>query len=80
MRLAVILFVLLITGVVHPVMAAKCMLVMSYQKGYAWNDGVQKGIETVLSGKCDLKIFYMDAKREKSPQQARRKAGPKGGK
>ncbi|MFO7603861.1 MAG: hypothetical protein R6X06_08600, partial [Gammaproteobacteria bacterium] len=52
-------------------MAAKCMLVMSYHQGYAWNDGVQQGVERVLADKCALQIFYMDTKRHKHPEHAR---------
>ena len=63
--------VLLSLCIVHPASAAKCMLVMSYQQGYAWNDGVQKGVESILAGKCKLKIFYMDAKHNKTPEHAR---------
>ena len=60
--------VLMLSGLVYgqSAFAAKCMLVTSYHQGYAWNDGVQRGVESVLSGKCDLKIFYMDTKRNKS--------------
>ena len=54
----------------NAVMAAKCMLVMSYHQGYEWNDGVQRGVETVLKDKCELKIFYMDTKRNKSDAHA----------
>lgn len=50
--------------------AARCMLVMSYHQGYAWNDGIQQGVKNILTGKCDLKIFYMDTKRNKSIEHA----------
>jgi len=50
------------------VFAKKCLYVSSYHQGYEWNDGIQKGIEDVLSGKCDLKIYYMDTKR--NPKKA----------
>ena len=42
---------------------AKCLLVLSYHKGYAWNDGIEQGVEHTLKNKCRLKIFYMDTKR-----------------
>ncbi|VAW74251.1 hypothetical protein MNBD_GAMMA15-1813 [hydrothermal vent metagenome] len=54
--------------------AAKCLLIMSYHKGYAWNDGIEKGVEETLRGKCELKKFYMDTKRNTHPEFAKKKA------
>jgi len=51
--------------------AAKCMLVMSYHKGYEWNDGVENGVRSVLKNKCDLQVFYMDTKRNKTAKHAK---------
>lgn len=45
------------------VYAAKCLYVSSYHKGYAWSDGVEKGLLPELEGKCDFKQFDMDTKR-----------------
>ena len=69
-------FLLLISACFYSkvAMASKCMLVMSYHQGYEWNDGVQKGVESVLKDKCELKIFYMDTKRNKSEAHAERMA------
>lgn len=73
MKKILLMFVLMFGGIFYgtSVYAAKCMLVMSYHQGYAWNDGVQKGVESVLAKKCDLQIFYMDTKRNKTVQHAK---------
>jgi ABC-type uncharacterized transport system substrate-binding protein len=44
-------------------LAAKCLYVSSYHQGYEWNDGIERGLESVLKGKCKLDKFYMDTKR-----------------
>ncbi|MFV1984761.1 MAG: ABC transporter substrate-binding protein [Thiohalomonadales bacterium] len=41
----------------------KCLLVMSYHAGYAWNDGIESGVIQTLGDKCQIKKFYMDTKR-----------------
>ncbi|MDH5256425.1 MAG: hypothetical protein OEX07_00400 [Gammaproteobacteria bacterium] len=41
----------------------KCVLVMSYHKGYEWNDGIESGVIEKLAGVCQLKKIYMDTKR-----------------
>ena len=41
----------------------KCMIVASYHKGYKWQDQMDKGIDKVLNGKCQVNYFYMDSKR-----------------
>jgi len=42
----------------------KILYVDSYHEGYAWSDGITKGIQSVLEGKgVELKIFRMDSKR-----------------
>lgn len=43
--------------------AAKCLYVSSYHKGYEWNDGIERGLDTGLKGKCTVDKIYMDAKR-----------------
>lgn len=48
-----------------PVHAAKCLFISSYHSGYEWNDGIERGIESVLKGKCELDKFYLDTKRNK---------------
>ncbi len=44
----------------------KCLFVSSYHKGYAWSDGVERGLRSTLDGKCTLRQFDMDTKRKKS--------------
>ncbi len=54
--------------------AKKCLLVMSYHNGYAWNDGIELEVERVLMGHCELKKFFMDTKRNSSVAYAKNKA------
>lgn len=56
------------------VLADKCLFVSSYHPGYAWSDGVERGIRSTLEGKCEIKQFNMDTKRNKHPEHMR-KAG-----
>ncbi len=62
-----LLMVLLFLGMLLPqaVLAEKCLFISSYHKGYAWSDGVERGLRSVLEGKCDFKQFDMDTKRNK---------------
>lgn len=47
----------------------KILFVDSYHEGYAWSDGIEMGIRSVLSGTgVDLKIERMDTKRNGSDQ------------
>ncbi|MFT5446431.1 MAG: ABC-type uncharacterized transport system substrate-binding protein [Gammaproteobacteria bacterium] len=48
------------------VSAARCLFVSSYHQGYAWSDGIERGLRSVLDGRCELKQFDMDTKRHKS--------------
>lgn len=52
----------------------KCLFVASYHKGYAWQDGAEKGLRAILDGKCEVKQFDMDTKRNPSPQYCEAKA------
>ncbi|MGE3537975.1 MAG: ABC transporter substrate-binding protein [Candidatus Tectimicrobiota bacterium] len=45
--------------------ASKCLFISSYHQGYAWSDGVERGLRAVLEGQCELKQFELDAKRRK---------------
>lgn len=56
------------------VLAARCLYVSSYHAGYEWNDGIEQGMEAVLNGKCQLKKFYMDGRRNLDDGFARKKA------
>lgn len=44
---------------------SKCLFISSYHRGYAWADGVERGIRSTLDHKCELKQFDMDTKRNK---------------
>ncbi len=46
-----------------------CLYVSSYHKGYAWSDGVEKGLKQTIEGHCDLVQFDMDTKRNKTTEQ-----------
>ncbi len=52
----------------------KCLFISSYHQGYAWSDGVERGLRAVLKGRCDIRQFDMDSKRRQSPEQIRRAA------
>jgi len=73
-RFYILSFVLLLGNVSTVVALPRCMHVMSYHQGYAWNDGIEEGVEKTLLGKCELRKFYMDSKRNTSPEFIRRKA------
>ena len=64
--------VLLLAGVeAH---AARCLFVSSYHRGYAWSDGVERGLRSVLEGRCELRQFDMDTKRHKDEESKRHAA------
>ena len=52
----------------------RCLYVSSYHAGYEWNDGIERGLESVLQGKCEIKKFYMDGKRHLEDDFAKAKA------
>ena len=52
----------------------RCLYVSSYHSGYEWNDGIERGLESVLQGKCEIKKFYMDGKRHIDSDFAKSKA------
>ena len=45
---------------------SKCLYVSSYHRGYAWSDGVEQGLRSVLTGRCEIRQIDMDTKRNKS--------------
>ncbi len=61
---------------VHATEAPKkrCLYVSSYHPGYEWNDGIERGMDSVLQGQCDVRRFYMDTKRHPEPAWAEAKA------
>jgi ABC-type uncharacterized transport system substrate-binding protein len=71
-RLSVLLLISLY--VPHHSWAAKCLFVSSYHQGYAWSDGVERGVRAVLEGRCELKQFNLDAKRLKESKDLQQKA------
>ena len=67
--------VLLITlGTMQPAWAAKCLFISSYHQGYAWSDGVERGVRAGLGNRCTLKQFDMDTKRHKDIESVQQKA------
>ncbi len=68
----VLMFVLICAS--QTALAERCLFVSSYHPGYDWADGIEKGIRSVLSGKCDLKQINMDTKRNKDPEYIQAKA------
>ncbi|WP_310389267.1 hypothetical protein [Roseateles sp.] len=53
--------------------AARCLYVSSYHSGYEWNDGLERGMDPILKGRCEQKRFYMDGKRNLDADFARAK-------
>jgi len=45
--------------------AARCLYVSSYHIGYAWSDGIERGVYKTLGKQCETTSFYMDTKRHK---------------
>ena len=59
----IMLFVLLLLMSSGVCFAAKCVYIASYHHGYEWNDGIERGIDDVLSSACEIHKFFMDTKR-----------------
>lgn len=47
----------------------KCLFVSSYHQGYAWSDGVERGLRQTLQGKCQIRQYDMDTKRKKGEEE-----------
>ena len=54
--------------------AARCVYISSYHKGYAWSDGVERGLLRTLGDKCEISIFNMDTKRHRDEDSIKRAA------
>ena len=54
--------------------AAKCVYVSSYHKGYAWSDGVERGLLRTLKDNCEVTVFNMDTKRLKDQKSIEKAA------
>lgn len=74
LRFYALVFVLLLGNISSVSALPRCLHVMSYHKGYSWNDGIENGVEKTLAGKCELRKFYMDSKRNTSPAFIRARA------
>ncbi len=69
-----LVFILLVGNISTALALPRCLHVMSYHQGYAWNDGIEAGVEKGLARKCELQKFYMDSKRNTSPEFIHKKA------
>jgi len=54
--------------------APRCLWVSSYASGYAWEDGLEKGLYSVLDGQCEIQKFSMNTKINKSTDYAKQQA------
>ncbi len=72
--LALGLFTLLFVAAPVEARAAKCLFVSSYHQGYAWSDGVERGLRSVLQDHCEVRQFDMDTKRKKSEEEKQAQA------
>ncbi len=63
---------ILLSGLSTHSLAAKCLYVSSYHKGYEWNDGIERGLESVLKSKCEIDKFYMDTKRNQDEEYGKK--------
>ena len=63
-----LLLTLLLAGSAASAALPRCLFVSSYHQGYAWSDGVERGLCETLAGKCEIRQFDMDTKRRKSEQ------------
>ncbi len=57
-----------------PTEAARCVYISSYHKGYAWSDGVERGLLKTLDGHCEITMFEMDSKHQKDEASIRQAA------
>ena len=53
---------------------ARCLYVSSYHAGYEWNDGIERGLQSTLQDRCEIRKFYMDGKRNLGEAFAKAKA------
>ena len=65
---------ILLFGSTSMASAWTCVYVSSYHKGYAWSDGVERGLRAELDGQCNLIQFDLDTKRNKSESYKIRKS------
>ncbi len=72
LRSCTLVIVFLLTATT--VNAAKCVYISSYHQGYAWSDGVERGLLKTLDGKCEITRFDMDSKRQKDEESIKQAA------
>ncbi len=66
--------ILMLSAVTQASALPKCLFVSSYHQGYAWSDGVERGLRQTLDGKCEIQQFDMDTKRRKEQSDKERAA------
>lgn len=54
-------------------LASRCLYVSSYHPEYVWNFGIEKGMDPLLEGKCEVRKFYLDTQRNTDPKFAEKK-------
>ena len=69
-----IVFLTMLVSAAAAADAPKCLFVSSYHQGYAWSDGVERGLRDTLADRCQIRQFDMDTKRRKSEQDKARAA------
>jgi len=52
----------------------RCLYINSYHAGYAWSDKIESAVKAELSGHCEVTLFYMDTKRNRSAVFGQQKA------
>lgn len=77
MHLTTVLLALVLIAQAGPAEAAppaRCLYVSSYHAGYEWNDGIERGLQSTLRDRCEIRKFYMDGKRNLDEAFAKAKA------
>ncbi len=70
-----VVWVMMFTWSSNTYAGGKILYVDSYHEGYAWSDGITKGVRSVLSGAdVELRIFRMDTKKNKRKSFMRKMA------
>jgi ABC-type uncharacterized transport system substrate-binding protein len=72
--MAILAFIIMLAST--PVLAKKCLFISSYHTGYAWSDGVERGLRKTLNDQCELKQFDMNTKKHKD-ETSKKRAGQK---
>jgi ABC-type uncharacterized transport system substrate-binding protein len=60
-----LLFAALLIATSNSFADKKCLYISSYHQGYAWSDGVERGLREKLEDHCVIRQFDMDSKRNK---------------